>query len=94
MLKKLGGWNDSFRSCSTRFHKPSIFDISAWNMKKILYLLMLLSLPNIAIASSFILYGIVKGHIADKPTGKAIENANVIVLETSYGTITDKSGFF
>lgn len=63
-------------------------------MKKIVYLLILLSLLNIKTASSFILYGIVKGHIVDKATGKAIENANVIILETSYGAITDKGGFF
>lgn len=63
-------------------------------MKAAAYLLVLFSLLNFKPASSFILYGFVGGHVCDRQTGKAIENANVIVLETSYGTITDEAGWF
>ncbi len=63
-------------------------------MKKIFCYLPLFLVLNIDAALALDLYGIIRGRVYDKPTGKALENANVIVLETSYGTITDKSGFF
>lgn len=63
-------------------------------MQKAIYLLILFSALNIKVGLSYVLYGIVQGHVFDKQTRQSIENANIVVLETSFGTITDRNGFF
>ncbi len=63
-------------------------------MKKALYFLVMLSALNTKAGLSYVLYGVVQGQVVDAQTRKPIENANIIVLETSFGTITDRNGFF
>lgn len=63
-------------------------------MKATLSIIILLSILNIRPVLSTTINGIVQGYVIDKAIGKSVENANVIILNTSFGATTNHRGFF
>jgi len=61
---------------------------------KLIHFVFFIIFINLQIGIADVFCGIIQGTVFDKDTGKPIENANVIILNTKYGSATNHNGFF